>query len=47
MEKIEEFFKNRVSFEKEDYGIKVFYSKKFYTPEEYSLGFFQEKIKPF
>ena len=31
MEKIEEFFKNRVSFEKEDYGIKVFYSKQFYT----------------
>ena len=47
MEKIEEFFKNRVSFEKEDYGIKVFYSKQFYTPEEYSLGFLKEKIKPF
>ena len=39
MEKLEDFFKYRVSFERDEYYIKNFHSKIFHTPEEYSLDF--------
>ena len=52
MEKLEEFFKNRASFNRSELNFSSlssmlnFTTKNIYNPEDYSLDFLKEKIKP-